>query len=112
METKKRRLIAESARKEAKKQARKRKNEGMVPFDQGVTKHRKFKIIQDNMDQDLEEETPQPFIVVCTRKEELQIYAFIDSKANGNTISYELYTRLKDAQLTQSNTVFQAYMSH
>ena len=46
---------------------------------QGVTKHQKFKIIQDNVDQNLEERTPQPFITLRIGKEELQTYAFIHS---------------------------------
>ena len=60
----------------------------------------------------MEEETPQPFIAVCIRKEEIQTYAFIDSEADRNTISYELYTKLQDAQLTQTDAVFEAYTSH
>ena len=84
----------------------------MVPFDQGVTKRRKFKIIEENVDQDLEEETPQPFIAVRIGEEEIQTYAFIDSGADGDTDSYELYTKLQDTQLVQTNAVFQAYMGH
>ena len=66
----------------------------MAPFDQGVTKRQKFKIIGENVNQDLEEETPKPFIVICIEKGGVQTYVFIDSRANGNTIFYELYTKL------------------
>ena len=84
----------------------------MVPFDQGVTKRQKFKIIEENVKQDLEEETPQPFIAIRIIKEEIQTYTFIDFGADGNTISYELYTKLQGAQLTQTNVVFEAYTGH
>ena len=107
----KRRLVAESAREEARERARKQRNGGVVPFDQGVTKRRKFKIIKEDVDQDLEEETPQPLIAICTGDEKIQTYAFIDSGADGNTISYELYTKLHNTQLKQTNVVFQEYES-
>ena len=84
----------------------------MVSFDQRVTKCQKFKIIEENVDQHLEEETPQPFIAVRVGKEEIQTYAFIDSGADKNTISYELYTKLQDAQLTQIDAMFEAYTGH
>ena len=98
--------------KKRENEPKKRKNGGVVPFDQGVTKRQKLKIIEENVDQILEEKTPQPFIAVRVGKEEIQTYAFIDSRADGNTIFYELYTKLQDAQLMQTNAVFQAYTSH
>ena len=64
------------------------------------------------MDLNQEEETTQPFIAICIGNEEFQTYAFIDSRADGNTISYELYTKLQVEQLTQTHAVFQAYTGH
>ena len=102
-----------SSTEEAKERALKCRNEGgVILFDQGVIKCHKFKIIEENVDQDLEEETPQPFIAIRVGNKEIQTYAFIDSGADGNTISYELYTKLQDAQLTQTDAIFEAYTCH
>ena len=51
----KHRLVAKRAKEEAREQARKCRNGGVVPFDQGVTNCQKFKAIKENVDQDLEE---------------------------------------------------------
>ena len=64
------------------------------------------------MDQDLEEKTPQPFIAIYIGKGGFQTYAFINSGVDGNTISFMLYTKLQDAQLTLTDAVFEAYTSH
>ena len=108
----KHRLVAKSAREEAREQAKKWRNGGVVPFNQGVTKRQKLKIIEENVDQDLEEETPQPFIAIRIGKEEIQTYTFVYYGADANTISYELYTKLQDAQLKQIDAVFEAYTGH
>ena len=38
--------------------------------------------------------------------------AFIDSGANGNTISYELYKQLKDVELQKTTTTFKSFTGH
>ena len=58
-----------------------------------------FKIIIDEIDDD--EDTPQPFIAVQLGKEGIQTYAFIDSRTDGNTISYELFEQLKGVELQE-----------
>ena len=60
----------------------------------------------------LEEETPQPIITIQVGEERLVTQAFIDSGANGNTISYELYKRLKDVELHKTTTIFKSFTSH
>ena len=59
----------------------------------GLSKCRKFNIITTNKKND-EEETPPPFIAVQLGIERLETYAFIDFRAYGNTISYELLQTL------------------
>ena len=63
----------------------------------GLTKCNQFKIIIDEVDDD--EDAPQPFIVVQLGKEGIQTYAFIDSRADGNTSSYELFKQIKGVEL-------------
>ena len=63
----------------------------------GLTRCNKFKIIADEVGDD--EDTPQPFIVVQLGKEGVQTYVFIDSRANVNTVSYELFKQLKGVEL-------------
>ena len=61
------------------------------------------------MDEDV---TPPPFIAIWLGKECQQTYAFIDFGENGNTISYELFGKLEDVKVIETNSVFQAYTGH
>ena len=45
-------------------------------------------------------------------KEQIETYAFIDSGAYGNTISYELFHTLNNVNLINIDTVFQAYIGN
>ena len=65
----------------------------------------------DDNDKD-EDVTPPPFIAIQLGKACRQTYAFIDSGADGNTISYELFRKLEDVKLIEMDVVFQAYMGH
>ena len=100
------------AQKEAQEQAQKRKKRGLVvPIAMGLSKRHKFNIITDNIEKD-EDVTPPPFIAVCLEKECRQTYAFIDSRVDGNTILYNLFRRLADVKLIETNAVFEAFIVH
>ena len=45
-------------------------------------------------------------------KEWIETYAFIDSGADSNTILYELFRKLEDVKLIETDVVFQAYTGH
>ena len=60
---------------------------------------------------ELETKTPLLFIEVTVAKQ-LQTHAFLDTGADGNTISHELYACLKDIALQSTKTQFQAYTGH
>ena len=60
----------------------------------------------------LEEETPQLVITMQVGEERLVTQAFIDSGANGNTISYELYKKLKGLELHGTTTMFKSFIGH
>ena len=104
----KRKLVAEMAQEEAKERARKRKNGGVVPLAYGISKRHKFSILEIEND----EETPQPFIAVQIGNERKRTYAFIDSGADGNTISYELFKELGNIELKETKAVFKSYTGH
>ena len=89
------------AQEEAQEQARKCKQQGMVvPITMGLSKCDEFNIITDDMEKD-KDKTPSSFITI-----QFQTYTFIDSRADGNTISYELFQKLKDVKLIETNAVF------
>ena len=99
-------LVMKMAQEEAWEQERKCKQQGMVVLiAMGLSKRHKFCIITDDMEKD-EEKTPPPFIVVQLGKECRQTYAFIDSGADGNTISYELFKKLEDVKLIEIDAMF------
>ena len=80
------------AQEEAGEWARKCRQRGMVvPLAMGLLKFHKFNIITTENEND-EEEIAPPFIVLWLGIERLEIDAFLDSKADGNTISYKLLT--------------------
>ena len=83
----------------------------VVPIAMGLSKHHKFRIITNDIEKD-KEETPPPFIAIQVGQERRETYAFIDSKANGNTISYELFRKLKDVTLIKIDAVLQTYIGH
>ena len=58
---------------------------------------------------ELEEETPQPIITIQVGEEKLVTEAFINSGADGNTISYELYKQLKGVELHKTTTTFKSF---
>ena len=61
---------------------------------------------------ELEEETHQPIITIQVREKRLVTQEFIDSGANENTISYELYKQLKGVELPKTTTTFKSFTSH
>ena len=61
---------------------------------------------------ELEEETPQLIITIYVGEERLVTQAFIDSEANKNTISYELYKQLKGVELYETTTTFKSFTRH
>ena len=84
----------------------------VVPLVMGLSKCPKFNItmIKNDMDED---EAPPPFITIqLVLQERLESCAFIDSRADGNTVSYELFKTLKDAHFKDINAMFQLYTSH
>ena len=100
------------AQEEAREQARKIKEWGLVvPLAMVLSKRHKFAIITTDNDKD-EDETPPPFIAVQLGKERLETYAFIDSEVDGNTISYELFWTLKNVNLIDTDAMFWAYIGH
>ena len=56
-------------------------------------------------------ETPLPFIEINVANQ-IQTHAFIDTGADGNTISHELFESLHDIELNETNTQFQDYSRH
>ena len=100
------------AQEEASEWAKKLKQQGLVvPLVIGLSKHHKFKIIIDDRKKD-EDKTLSPFIAVQLGNEQQQTYALIDSRADGNTISYVLFRKLKDVKLIEIDAMFQAYTGH
>ena len=72
----------------------------------------KFKIIEENAYKELAKETPQSFISIHIRDEELQTYAIFDFVDYENTTSYDLYTKVMSLKFAQINAIFQAYTDH
>ena len=83
----------------------------VVPLALGLSKRYKFTITMTNTE-DEEDKTPPPFIAVQVGQEKLQTYAFIDSGADGNTISYELFKQIKNLHLSDTDAVFRSYTGH
>ena len=77
----------------------------VVPLAMSLSKQNKFSIIAINNDKD-EDETPPPFIAIQLGIDRLETHAFIDSKVDCNTISYELFQKLKGVHLKDINVVF------
>ena len=76
------------AQEEAWEWAQKCKQGGMVvPLAMGISKSHKLNIISIDIKDDKEGTLP-PFIALQLGNERLETYAFIDSRAYGNTISY------------------------
>ena len=97
------------AHEEAREQARKYKQPGMVvPLAMGLSKHHKFSIIMIDNDKD-KDETPPPFIAVHLGQEQTKTCAFINFGVDGNTISYELFWTLKNVNLIDIDAMFHAY---
>ena len=101
------------AQAKACKWARKQKQGGaVVPLAMGLSKHHKFNIITTKNEDD-KDKIPPPFItVVQFGIERVKEYAFIDSRLDGSTISYELLKTLKNVYLKDINVVFQSYTCH
>ena len=83
----------------------------VVPLALGLSKRYKFTITMTN-DEDDEDKTPPPFIAVQMGQERIQTYAFIDTGADGNTISYEMFKTLKNVHLKDTDAVFRSYTGH
>ena len=87
----KQKLVAEAAQEEVKQCARKIKSRAVISLAQGISKQNKFTLVMEEKNKSFDDETTPPFIAIQIGKERLPTYAFIDSGANGNTISYELF---------------------
>ena len=97
----------ELAQEEAKLRAQKRK---LVQKTSKPMQIYKMELLRG--EDELEEETPQPIITIQVGEERLVMQAFIDSGANGNTISYELYMQLKGVELHKTTTKFKLFTNH
>ena len=63
-------------------------------------------------EEELDEEIPQPIITIQVGEERLVTQAFIDSGADGNTISYEFYKQLKGVEIHKTTTTFKSSTGH
>ena len=80
----------------------------VVPIMIGLSTWHKFDIMMIDNDMD-EDKMPPPFIAVqLLGRERLETYAFINSGADGNTISYKLFKTLKNVHLSDIDVVFQS----
>ena len=108
----KQKLVAETAQEEAKQRARKLKSGAMIPLAQGISKQYKFTLVMEETNESFVDETPPPFINVQVGEERLPTYAFIDSGADGNTISYELFQQLPYVRLKETKAMFKSFTGH
>ena len=108
----KQKLVAEAAQEEAKQRARKLKSGAVIPLAQEISKCYKFTLVEEDANESLDDETPPPFIAVKISKERLPTYAFIDSRVDGNTISYKLFQKLKNVNLKETNAMFKYFTGH
>ena len=85
----------------------------MIPLAQGISKRYKFTLVEEDTNETLDDETPPPpFIAVQIGNERLPTYAFIDSGADGNTISYEIFQQLTNVNLKETKAMFKAFTGH
>ena len=77
----------------------------------GLSKCHKFSIIIADNDKD-DDETLPLLIAVQLGQEQKETYAFIDYRADVNTIFHELFQTLKKVNLIDIDAVFQDYISH
>ena len=63
-------------------------------------------------DELLDEDVPQPIIVIQLGLERKVVKALIDTGSDCNTIAYELFQTLNDVALQPSNTVLRSFTSH
>ena len=70
----------------------------------GLSKFHNFSILKKEKDDD--KETPQLFIVVQIGKKRMPTYAFVDFRIDGNTISYDFLTALKNFPLKSTKDLF------
>ena len=69
-------------------------------------------LVMEETNESFVDETPPPFIVVQIGEERLPTYAFIDSGADGNTISYELFQKLRNVHLKETKAMFKSFTGH
>ena len=100
--------MAEMAQEEARERANKRRMWGVVPLVEGLSKRCKFSIVKLE-DEESEEETPTLFIVVQVGDQRIPTYAFIDLGADGNTISFELFSQLNSIALKDTTAMFESF---
>ena len=72
----------------------------------------KFTLVEEEPNESFVDETPPPFIAVQISKERLPTYAFIDSGADGNTISYELFQQLTNVSLKETKAIVKSFTGH
>ena len=63
-------------------------------------------------DELLDEDVPQPIILIQIGLERKIVKALIDTGSDCNTISYELFQTLNDVALQPTNVVLQSFTSH
>ena len=71
-----------------------------------------YKMEHLRSEDELKEKTPQPIITIQVGEERLVTQAFIDSGADRNTMSYELYKQLKGVELHKTTTTFKSFTGH
>ena len=101
-------LKVEMAREEAKQRERNRKDEHAQTGQQ--LKIHKLNLHKD--DELLEEDVPQPIILIQIGLERKIVKALIDTGLDCNTISYDLFQTLNDVALQPTNVVLRSFTSH
>ena len=96
------------AREEAKQRERNRK-------DKRAQTGQQLKIHKLNLHKDdalLDEDVPQPIILIQIGLERKIVKALIDTRLDCNTISYELFQTLNDVALQPTNAILRSFTSH
>ena len=101
-------LKAEMAREEAKRRERNRK-EKRAHMGQRLKIH-KLNLHED--DELLDEDVPQPIILIQIGLERKVVKALIDTSSDCNTISYDLFQTLSDIAFQPINAILRSFTSH
>lgn len=90
--------------------ARKREMGWKVSDSERIIRRYTVTVVDDSDEE--EDDTPQPFINVRVGEEQVKTHAFLDTGADGNTISFELFACLNNIQITQTKAQFKDYSGH